>query len=194
MEEIWKDIKGYEGIYQVSNLGKVKSLKRKVRAEKGGYYTKEKELKIFEDNIGYLAVGLTDNGKTKIIRLHRLIAEAFIPNPENKPVINHINGIKNDVRIENLEWNTYKENSQHAVKTGLKKVTEKQRNASSKNILKAREINSVKVRQLDLNGNYIKTWNSMTEIKSTLNINYQGISDCCLGKKKTAYGYKWKYD
>lgn len=193
MEEKWKDIKGYEGLYQVSNLGRVKSLRRKVRTQKGSYYIKERELKICKDNIGYLVVGLTYKGKTKIIRLHRIIAEAFIPNPTNKPVINHINGIKNDNRIENLEWTTYKENSIHAIKTGLRQVTKKQREAGAKNVLKAIEGNCVKVKQFDLDGRYIKTWNSMAEIKKTLHVNYQGISDCCLGKGKTAYGYKWRY-
>lgn len=193
MEEEWKDIKGYEGKYKISNLGRVKAIERKVRQGKGEYFIKEHELKTWIDSVGYVSVGLTVDSKTKYFRIHRLIAEAFIPNPNNLPVINHLNGNKTDYRIENLEWTNQKQNSIHAVKTGLKKVTEKQIDAARKNVLLALEKTKKKVKQYDLNGNYIKTWNSMTEIEKTLKIHYQGISKCCLGKNKTSYGYIWKY-
>lgn len=122
------------------------------------------------------------------------MAIAFIPNPENKPVINHINGMKNDNRLENLEWTTQQENTQHAVKTGLKVVTEKQKMAAINNLLKACEKNKVKVRQFDLNGNYIRTWNSIIEASKFYGFKSSTtIIKNCKGKTKTSGGYVWKY-
>lgn len=114
--EEWRDVVGYEGLYMVSNLGRVKSLKRKYKKS----FLSERLLNVFFDKgrgIGYLSVSLknTNDVGRKRIKLHRLIANSFIKNPENKPVVNHINGIRNDNRIENLEWVSYQENSLHAL-------------------------------------------------------------------------------
>ena len=120
MEEIWKDIQGYEGEYQVSNLGRIKSLPRKRVTPTGWpYLSKGKILtpKLRKD--GYLEISLRTKGKGKSYFIHRLVAQAFIPNPYNKPQVNHLNGKKSDNRIENLECATRKENMQHAFKTGL---------------------------------------------------------------------------
>jgi predicted XRE-type DNA-binding protein len=110
MDEIWKDIKGYEGVYQVSNLGNIKSINYNHTGVSknliGGIIT------------GYHAVNLYGNGYRKF-KVHRIVALHFIPNPENKPMINHINNIRTDNRVENLEWCTHQENMDHAVKMNL---------------------------------------------------------------------------
>lgn len=122
MEEIWKDIIGYEGLYQVSNFGRVKSCERFVFHFKGGMRKlKEKQRKLILDSYGYLIVDLYKEGKGQIKKVHRLVASAFIQNTENKKSVNHKNGIKSDNKVENLEWCTDSENQIHAFKNGLKK-------------------------------------------------------------------------
>ena len=111
MKEIWKDIKGFEGLYQVSNLGRVKSLK---------YMKSDKEmvLKSGKNKGGYSLVRLTASGKQYYL-IHRLVAEAFIANSQNLPCVNHIDGDKSNNTVENLEWVSHKENTRHAFDTGL---------------------------------------------------------------------------
>lgn len=109
-QEIWKDIAGYDGLYQVSNMGNIKSLRGK----------KQTILKNIV-SMGYCQTNLCKNSKCNTIRIHRLVAQAFIINKYNKPFINHINGDKSDNRAENLEWCTHNENVQHAYKLGLNK-------------------------------------------------------------------------
>lgn len=172
MKEEWKDIVGYEGLYQVSNLGRARSFK----------WGKEKILKQPLDSKGYKTIFLCSKGKQATKRTHRLIAETFIPNPENKPFINHINGVKTDNRIENLEWCTPNENIQHAFRTGLNKGLKSKQSPRSRQVL-----------QYDLQGNFIKEWDCITDCERELKINHSHISGCCRGRYKTAHGYKWKY-
>lgn len=101
MEEIWKDIEGYDGDYQVSSLGRVKSLKN----------GKERILKPYKLNTGYLSINLCKNGKKKASRINRLVAEAFLPNPENLPEVDHLNDNRTDNRAENLQWISRVENN-----------------------------------------------------------------------------------
>lgn len=172
--EVWKDVVGYEGLYQVSNLGRVKSLPK----HKGcgvGYTQKERVLKS-ANNGQYLFVILRKDHKSKMCLIHRLVAKAFIPNPSNKCDVNHINGLKTDNRAENLEWNTRQENIIHSYKNGLA-------NHYTRAIL-----------QYDKQGRFVKEWSSIDKAAKSMNKPVTNISKCCRGDRyKTAYGYIWKY-
>lgn len=183
-KEIWKDIDGYDGKYQVSNLGRVKSL---YFMNRRANIPREKILKFGYNLQGYPFVHLCYLGKTsKPLSVHRLVAKAFIPNPNNYPIVNHINGIKTDNRVENLEWCTQQYNIKQSFKNGQQKPTWENKKG---------ELNplSIKVNQYDLDGNFIKTWGCIREVQRKLNIFAVGISKCCRGLQKTAGGFKWEY-
>lgn len=172
MEEIWKDIKEYPN-YMVSNKGNVKSLNYR-------HTGREKMLKLSVNNKGYLIVKLYKNRKVKSFRLNRLVAEAFISNPNNYPCVNHKNEIKDDNRVENLEWCDAKYNNNFG--TRKERVIEKQINGKC----------SKPVLQINKNTNeVIAEFPSIKEVERQLGISH--ISECCLGKRNTAGGYKWKY-
>lgn len=116
--EVWKSVVGYEGLYEVSDLGRVKTLKRSYTSTFGTVNLKEKIRVLSLLPNGYLQLTLHKNGSKTHFLAHRLVALSFIPNPENKPCVNHKNGIRNDNRIENLEWVTSKENIHHAINFG----------------------------------------------------------------------------
>ena len=124
MSEKWKDIKGYEGLYQVSNLGRVKSLGRETLSKRGVLMKfKGRMLSLnSKDKDGYILVSLVRNKQKTTSKVHRLVCEAFLPNPENRPQVNHKNGIKNDNRLDNLEWCTSSENQLHSIHTLSKKI------------------------------------------------------------------------
>ena len=119
LEEIWKEVLGYNGIYFVSNIGNVKSIDHYCEGRKGSGKQNGRILKLQKSKKGYLRVCLCNNNKKFNTGVHRLVANAFIPNPLNKPQVNHINGIKNDNNVDNLEWCTNQENQIHAVKNKL---------------------------------------------------------------------------
>jgi hypothetical protein len=176
-EEIWKDIKGYEGLYQVSNLGRVKSLERTVSKKDGSMqHRKERILKLVTRPNGYLQVNLCNGSGKKAFKVHRLVCVAFHENPENKPCVNHIDENKTNNTASNLEWCTVKENINHG--------THNARMAKAK---------SKPVGQYTREGQLVKVWQSTHEVERQLGFDNSFISKAAQGKRKTAYGYVWKY-
>lgn len=195
MKEIWKDIVGYEGLYQVSNCGRVKSLEKEVIHKRyGTYKLKEKILKQYVEKLGYVRVGLYKNCKIKHFLLHRLIAEAFIPNPYNKPYIDHIDGNPKNNNIDNLRWCTHKENMNNPIAEKRTSDSLKGHNTSEETKKKIGKSHSISIYQIDkTNGCIIREWSSMTDVERELGIDHRKICNCCKGKRKSTGGYIWRY-
>lgn len=172
MEEIYKDIKDLEGKYQVSNFGNVMSLnyRRTGRAElvspgKCG---------------GYLRVNLCKNGKMKMFFVHRLVAETFLPNPNNLPCVNHKDQTRTNNRVDNLEWCTYEYN----INYGTRNERVAKANTNGKR--------SKKVLQFTLDGEFVREWESTRECERN-GFDHSGVMKCCNGKQKTHKGFRWEY-
>ena len=191
LEEIWKDVVGYEGLYQVSNLGRVRSLDHMRRCKNHEYMQKGRILKNgFDRGKAYFRICLSKNGIVEYFTIHRLVAQTFIPNPENKPQVNHKDGNKLNNNVNNLEWATVSENIQHAYNTGLSKVTTDTKRKISKTM---ENRNCVEIIQYDVYGNFLSRWKSAHEIQRILGLNNANIIQVCKGTRKTAGGYVWKY-
>lgn len=170
MKEIWKDIKNYEGLYQVSNFGRIKSFPR------NGTIKQERILKQTIDSNGYLIVGLHKNNKVKKVCVHWLVANAFIPKEKNHEVINHIDGNKLNNTLNNLERCTQSHNVRESIRLGLQKP-----------------YNEKAILQYDLNGTFIKEWKSACEVERQLKISQANISACCRKVRKTTGKYIWRF-
>ena len=181
MKEIWKDIHEYEGYYQVSNKGNVRSLDRYVVANnKGGTkLLKGRSMKLTQtkgrDGHGYMAVNLRKNGTSKVKLVHILVAEAFLPNLDKLPTVNHIDGDKTNNNVNNLEWCSYRDNNIHALYNKLRQP-------------RGRE-----VVQKDENGEIVNIYKSVTEASRQTGISRGMISHCLNGRCEFAGNYKWTY-
>ena len=186
MNEIWIPIKGYEKLYHISNLGEIKSLRKKGK----------KEDKIVKPTINpkskYLQSRLYGNGKMKGTTYHRLVAIHFIPNPFNLPEVNHKDGNKWNNRADNLEWCTKKYNKQHAVANGLWKMTDSHRKAIGNYNKKEK---SFAVIQYTIDGKFIAEYSSTNDAAIAIGASQGNISSCCAGRKyyKTVKGFIFKY-
>ena len=189
--EEFKDIEGYEGLYQISNYGRVKSLERFYYLGNNKIKTKEKILKISKNSHGYSHIQLSKK-TPKTMCTHTLVANHFIINVENKPTINHIDGNKQNNRVDNLEWATHSEQEFHAYKNNLR-----YKKFGSKNSMYGKKGEnhhlSKPLVQKDLCGNIIKKWENSYEVVRILGYTQSGVSACCRGKTKTYKGYVWEY-
>lgn len=194
MEEIWRDIVDYEGLYQVSNLGRVRSLDRYVKTTPNGIETTRLHKgKILTPKINrYAQVALSKNGVPSYHYIHRLVAIAFIPNPDNKPEVNHINGLeKLNNCVDNLEWATRKENEQHKHANGLYVSTEKHKKQCAINQKKS--IRKIPVVQLTLDGEFVAEFESGKDVYIKLGI--KNVNSAIKGSegRTQAGGYRWMY-
>lgn len=195
-KEIWRPVVGYEGLYEVSNLGNVKSLSRPVFRSKNGYTkVSERIMSKILTKSGYYRVPLSkDMAKTKIFFVHRLVAMAFILNPDNKPFIDHINGITTDNRLENLRWCTHKENCNFELAHKHQsecKIGDKNPQFGKLGILsKDHKV----VLQYDINGNFLNKFYGISEASREMGIPIQNISKVCRGKRNSAGGYIWRFE
>ena len=175
MEEVWKPITNYEVLYEVSSLGRIKSLNRIIKGRWGRTEISEKILKPATDKNGYLIVTLCKSGKQKTFKIHQLVAIHFIPNPNNFVAINHKDENPQNNNVDNLEWCDAKYNANYG--------TRNERLSKTK---------GSKVKQFDLQGNFIQTYHSVNYAQKTTGIKH--IYDCCNGKLKTSGGYIWRYE
>ena len=187
--EIWKPVVGYEGVYEISSFGRIRSLDRITsyisRTQEGKEYTtthshKGKLMKQHNNHFGYKVIALCIDGKYRTYMVHRLVAEAFIPNPNNYPVVNHKDENKQNNCVENLEWCT----QQYNINYGSGNIRRIDTRNQNKSYHYQREVG-----QYTLDGVLIKKYPSASDTGYCR----ESIRDCCNGRQKTAYGYKWGY-
>lgn len=177
MNEVWRDIEGFDG-YQVSNMGRVKNLNYNRTGE-------ERVLQATDNGQKYLVLSLCKDGKKYNKRVHRLVAEAFLPNPDNKPEIDHINTDRRDNRVENLRWCTNKENINNPLT--IRKLSI---NAKKCEFGKSR---SISVEQYSKDGLLLETYPSAAEAERQTGINHTSITACCRNQQGSAGSYLWRY-
>lgn len=177
MKEIWKDVPNYEDLYQISNLGRIKTKNKLGKDRLQRCYIKNSIICSPNlDSSGYKQIVLSKNKKRNTHKIHRLVAQAFIPNPNNYPCINHKDENKLNNYVDNLEWCTHLYNCNYGSRT-----------------YRCTRHRLHKVRQLDLYNNVINEYNSLQEAEKCTGIKYQGISACCRNIQKSSGGYIWQY-
>lgn len=177
--EVWKDVAGYEGLYEVSTNGRVR---------RNGHIRKTRV-----DYRGYEAISLYKCSKGRNFKIHRLVASAFIENPENKRTVNHKDGNKLNNNVENLEWATHSENLIHASKIGLRPVSDNQRKAASITGRRTCELNRPKKPVFCIKNGQVEIFESAHSGARFVNGNPSAVVACCKGRKKTYKGYEWGY-
>ncbi len=177
MNEEWRPVKGYEGLYEVSDLGRVRSLNW------CGSGTM-KVLVLGSHSAGYKQIYLHKDGNKKPHSVHRLVAESFLPNPKNLPQVNHKDLNKTNNCVENLEWCTASQNAIHYRRNSI--IAVGTRSSKKRNTCRP-------ITQFDADGNIIGNWENCLTIKHSCGYNQTSIFECCEGKRKTAYGYIWRY-
>lgn len=179
MSEEWRDIEGFENLYQVSNKGNVRSLGRTILTNRNGtpYYKSypAKLKKLSKDSDGYYQTTLSIDGKNKTYKVHRLVAQVFVPNPNDLPMINHKDEDKTNNCVENLEWCDAKYNSNYGT------ATMRRANKRSKKVMMLKD------------GNVIAIYPSLAEMSRLTGFSAGEVSQCCNGKLEQGYGYTWKY-
>lgn len=185
MEE-WRDIKGYEGLYQVSNIGNVRSVTHTTVHRDGKVVRYEgKTLTPHNGDNGYKCVNLSKNGLVNLANVHRLVAETFLPKDDGKNVVNHKDGNKHNNTVENLEWVTCSENSKHAVRTGLLNMEPL--------IVAGSTARKKRIAQIDASGKTVKVFDSAVEAARQLGLSTGNISSCANGSRNTTGGYRWQF-
>ena len=179
MSEVWKPIKGYEGIYEVSDLGRVRSLPRMLTDSKGRRHPVPMKILKMHDRKGYDSVTLQDMGRKTIMSVHRLVAMAFIPNPDNLPVINHRDENPKNNQVSNLEWCDISYNTRYG--TGVER-------AQAKHVYHRKA-----VEQLTKDGQHVATFKGVKEAARATGADASVIVKVCKGRNETAGGYRWKY-
>lgn len=174
MIERWKDIQGYEGLYQISNLGNVKS----------NYV--HRMLPHHDRGNGYFIVRLCKHGKHQYVQLHRLVAIAFVPNPNHFSIVNHKDCNPQNNYADNLEWCTQRYNLTYGGRI--------QKMLNNKSYQEAMHRFKKRVYQYDLEGTFLKCWDSAHDVQRALGYSASNINMCCLGKRKTANKYVWRYE
>lgn len=186
MQEIWRDIDGFGGCYQVSNLGRLRSVDRTVKGNKSNYIRRGKILSPKTHRNGYLCVVLCKDRKQKMYYIHRLVASAFIPNPDNLPQVNHKDEDKSNNRVENLEWCSAKYNTNYGSANDRRCESLKKRNNNY-------NIGIPKVRRKVLCVETGIIYNSLKSVNIQLGLHRHRISQCCKGIRNTCGGYHWRF-